>query len=811
MTALAGAGTAVSLAGGSFVTGDGGVHLDPAVSGEFEGVAGNPEAAKQYWLGPGYWGNRLQDWRHDGERLVCLRSTAGNEVRTVGVLTREIVSGDDPGHLRVTTGLAGVRNRAGFCGFLVGVGDNLDYRGRALAQRSSGTGGGMLCTFGMDGRVRFRDHTDEKRSLEFRELPSETHRTLDDPQRPDRDETLELALDVLPRRPGRFDVRLSVHDEFGAYLAGATRRDVPEADLLGGISLVSSPPPNGDGVRWWFGDFETAGRKVAVNPDRTFGPVAGTMFSQTDGVLKLTAQLLPVGNRARRLRLDYRPADAEGDARDEGGGDESRWTPGPVAPLESGYVARFRVEGWDSTRPWEYRVVYRDADGSERSYRGRIPAEPDDGELTIALLSCVAATARRLDSVGDPDRPFESGRVGRYTPENVYFPHERLVGNVRAHDADLLVFAGDQFYESSPTHAVSSPHPTLDCLYKWYLWMWAFGDLTRSTPAITLVDDHDVYQPNLWGAAGRRGEEQPYARELARGLRERNYVDGGYVCTPSFVRQVQKMQCSHNPDPVDPRPVAFGIPAYYTDFVYGGVNFALLEDRKFKSPPTARRNADASLELLGDRQERFLADWADRTPEREPTICLTQTCLAAAQTGPKGRPEVDLDSNGFPSAGRDRAVRLLRRANALVLSGDRHLATLVRHGVEGHTDGVVQFNGPAGGTTFQRWFDPNRPLPNRTDHPNTGDFTDAFGNKLRMLAVANPEVSLAAVRHYRRWSSHVYARGLKHEGYGIVRVDADAEAYTIECWPWNEDPTAAEASQFAGWPYLLSFEDAAGH
>jgi hypothetical protein len=61
---------------------------------------------------------------------------------------------------------------------------------------------------------------------------------------------------------------------------------------------------------------------------------------------------------------------------------------------------------------------------------------------------------------------------------------------------------GDQYYEHRPTTRERGPEPTLDVLYRWYLWLWAFRDLTRSVPTVVLVDDHDVYHPNLWGNAG---------------------------------------------------------------------------------------------------------------------------------------------------------------------------------------------------------------------------------------------------------------------------------------------------------------------
>ena len=49
----------------------------------------------------------------------------------------------------------------------------LDYRATALVQKASGVGGGILCTYETDGKVRFREHTSEEAPLAFSELPSE--------------------------------------------------------------------------------------------------------------------------------------------------------------------------------------------------------------------------------------------------------------------------------------------------------------------------------------------------------------------------------------------------------------------------------------------------------------------------------------------------------------------------------------------------------------------------------------------------------------------------------------------------------------
>jgi alkaline phosphatase D len=403
---------------------------------------------------------------------------------------------------------------------------------------------------------------------------------------------------------------------------------------------------------------------------------------------------------------------------------------------------------------------------------------------------------RRGRSKEGPDRSNRRRAARPYTHESLYFPHREVAAGLAAQKPDLLVFAGDQFYEGSPTRVEPEDDaPTLDYLYKWFLWIWSFRDLTRNTPTIVLVDDHDMYHGNLWGNGGRAAPQRDQNR-------------GGYRNTAAWVNIVQRTQCGHNPDAFDPATVDRGITVYYGSFRYGGAGFAVLEDRKFKTAPIQGDDLDVHVaELLGERQERFLEAWG-RDGGSTPHICITQSLFGCLQTSPDGRPLLDFDANGYPKPGRDRAVTLLRQARALVIAGDQHLASLVRHGVEGFTDGPVQFTGPAAGTSWQRWFAPAQPLPNASAQPHSGDFIDAFGNKMRVIAVANPKISFAEYRAAVKGRGQGLGdRRLKREGYGIVRVDFRARHYVLECWPWDGDPKAAGTRQFDGWPYILKFDD----
>src|SRR5262249_46615489 len=136
-------------------------------------------------------------------------------------------------------------------------------------------------------------------------------------------------------------------------------------------------------------------------------------------------------------------------------------------------------------------------------------------------------------------------------------PARRRLRNLSKQSPDMLVALGDQLYEHRPTIADPSPAPTLDYLYRYYLWLWAFGGLTRNTPTIVLIDDHDVDQGNIWGhngAAAPSGDQN----------------QGGYVKAASFINMLQGIQCGHNPDAFDATPILQNITVYYSHFRYGG-------------------------------------------------------------------------------------------------------------------------------------------------------------------------------------------------------------------------------------------------
>ncbi len=426
-----------------------------------------------------------------------------------------------------------------------------------------------------------------------------------------------------------------------------------------------------------------------------------------------------------------------------------------------GWATCFRVDGWDASKTVRYRLRH----GKEAMFVGSVRKAPDQNEIVVAALSCNSKKDRGM-------RP-------------------NFVRNLLHQDPDLLFFAGDQSYDHAQHTAA------------WLKFGLQFRDAFRDRPCITIPDDHDVGHANLWGAAGA-------VSKLGGG------ADGGYMHHPEYVRMVERGQTAHLPDPVDPAPIAQGIGVYFTEYVLGGVSFAVLEDRKWKTGPAGTipkqgprpdhiinpdydpKSIDLEgLVLLGERQHKFLAQWGRPKQGIEMRAVLSQTgfCGGAHLHGSiKNRLHADLDSNGWPQTGRNDALRLIRAANAVHIAGDQHLATLIQHGIDEYRDGPWAFVVPAiVNTIYSRWWWPEDGVAGGARDPKsllpwTGDYLDGLANKVTMHAYANPETE-----------SH-------GAGYGLVRFDKQNNAVTFECWPRHVDVSKADAKQFVGWPRTITLQ-----
>ncbi len=482
--------------------------------------------------------------------------------------------------------------------------------------------------------------------------------------------------------------------------------------------------------------------------------VVFAIYLHSGGVLKMSAQLYPLKpGESREVRLElFR---------------DGQWKEAATTQvLYPGWDAHFRVEGWDASQSVPYRVRH----GEQAMFEGVIRKDPiGKNEIVVGNLSCNS-----------------SKTIGERT---------EIVNNLKVHDPDLLFFSGDQTYRHTEHTA------------GWIEFGLQFREILRDRPVVCIPDDHDVGHGNVWGESGKKSTIPGDA-------------DGGYRYPVAYVNQVQRQQSWHLPDAVDPAPVDRNIAVYFTRLRLGGIDFAILEDRKFKSGPAEKipkmgprpdhindptydpKTVDLpGLQLLGERQEKFLRAW---TQDWEGAIMkgvLSQTafCGAVHMHGKKdGRLLADLDCNGWPQTPRNRALTLIRQAWAVHLCGDQHLAVVVKHGIDEFGDGPYGFTSPAlVNTIYGRWWHPldEKPGPNPVPNsplPWTGDFRDGLGNRISMMAYANP--------------IDIQDEKKRADGYGIARFDKAKRSITFECWPRFSDAKKGKEEQFPGWPITVAMD-----
>ena len=487
--------------------------------------------------------------------------------------------------------------------------------------------------------------------------------------------------------------------------------------------------------------------------------LAFALYTQHEAVLKLSAQCFPLlPKEPKSVVLEFKR--------------DGKWVQADKQPVQyPGWDVHFRIKNWDASN----NVAYRLRLGDLSSFEGLVRKDPINKEtIVVANMSC--------NSPKDRER----------------FTRTQFIQNLKKQNPDLLFFAGDQNY----THE--------EATYGWLQFGVQFADIMKDRPTVCIPDDHDVGHGNVWGEGGKKS--------LGKG----GATDGGYMFPAKFVNMVQRQQTWNLPDAFDPTLVKQGIGVYYTELNVGGISFAIFEDRKFKSAPMGnipkmgprndhindpaydRSKVDLpGLKLLGDRQLKFLDTWARDWSGAVMKVALSQTAFCGAvhmHGGGKSRLLADLDCNGWPQSGRNRALTYLRAARATHLCGDQHLGVVVKHGIEGYRDGPMAFASPAlVNTIYGRWWWPKNEKAGGGDAiksslPWVGDYEDGLGNKITMFAYANPDhLNMKTLREDS-------SRENRGDGYGIVRFNKITGQTVFECWPRFSDVNRGDSEQFLGWP-----------
>jgi len=496
---------------------------------------------------------------------------------------------------------------------------------------------------------------------------------------------------------------------------------------------------------------------LAIPKETKNGKICFALYTVSNNILKLTAQFYPLTDDE-----DFKASlEIKGD---------TGWTKIDEQGIQyPGLIANFRIENWDDTKQYEYRINHNNTS----FFTGTIQKNPTAKDVLTVFAFTGNSAWRKIDD--------------KYVVDD----KSDIVENIKKAKPDLLFFSGDQVYNHANHYRA------------WLKFGRDYGEVIKDIPTICLPDDHDVGQWNLWGAGGKKSLS-------------RNGTDGGYFMPAEYVKEVERAQTSHLPDPYDPRPIEQGLGVYYTNLNWGGVDFAIIEDRKFKSGPEqvlpkhqprsdhyATNDYDpAALDapgakLLGDRQLKFLEEWGKNWTNTEMKAVLSQTIFACASNigDSDGRVYADLDANGWPQTGRNKALSEIRKSFAVMIAGDQHLATVLHHGIDNWNDAGYSFCVPSIANYYLRWWNPDVAGENRKQGQSEiyGEFKDGFGNKMTMRAVANPDEG-----------NNPYNRG---EGFGVIKFDKKNRETIFECWPRNVDISLPETNQYNGWPIIVDQTD----
>ena len=472
--------------------------------------------------------------------------------------------------------------------------------------------------------------------------------------------------------------------------------------------------------------------------------IAFGIYTTSNNTLKLSAQLFPLyPEESRIVKLAFYI--------------DNTWKVVQTEQVnEIGWSVLFRIDNWEVNKNIKYKLIH----GKKAFFEGLIRKDPiNKAEIKLAALSCNSNKDR-----GNRDE---------------------YVRNINTLDPDLIFFAGDQSYDHKEHTAA------------WIKFGLQFRELFRDRPCITIPDDHDIGQGNLWGEGGKKSMRK-------------DGNDGGYFFHPEYVKMVERAQTAHLPDPYHKEELDQGIKAYFTNLKIGDVDFAIIEDRKFKSGPNGKipkqgpradhindPNYDPEsinlpeLVLLGDLHHEFLTQWGQKKETKmKAVLSATGFCGGAHLHGRQSnRLHADLDSNGWPQHGRNTALRLISDAGAVHIAGDQHLPTVIHHGIDEFDDGPWAFVVPAiVNNYYSRWWWPENEKPGEKSNdklPWTGHYLDGFKNKINVQAYANPDSESNGA------------------GFGFIRFNTVANEVTFECWPRNIDLTEDDVQQFQGWPVKI--------
>ncbi|RLD74881.1 MAG: hypothetical protein DRJ07_19095, partial [Bacteroidetes bacterium] len=407
-------------------------------------VGNLPDDMTRIWIGAEYWANPLQDWQLNNGRMECVVSGGG---RNMYLLTHEIDSVPGNFKIRIRTGKLDNTNDSlnkGWIGFKIGIkGEFDDYRSSAVRGQGFPVG---ITTSGLLF-IGKKDSPIQKVKTSFDDI------------------LLELTSS---QKEDKYILKLAAYDKEHTLISEIKRTDIQPEWIEGGIAIVchngdltefpdkrtyseypvwgtAKGTARGGNVRFWFSDWNISGSKISVHKERAFGPILFAQHTLSNGILKMTAQMPPIGKKDGQI-VDFQTKIAD------------KWETMAQADIDTlSRTATFKINYWDISKDIDYRLVYELYSAGNRLmphyFEGTIRKEPlDKDEIVVAAFT------------GNND---------------LGFPNSDVYESIKKLNPDLLFFSGDQIYEGvAGFGAQRAPvdKAMLDYLRKWYLYGWEYGD-----------------------------------------------------------------------------------------------------------------------------------------------------------------------------------------------------------------------------------------------------------------------------------------------------------------------------------------------
>ena len=738
------------------------------------------EIPNQAWLGYSFWCNSYLDWKVEDNRVIAFPYR--KHKRTAHFSAYQIKHKKGFLNASVNLGFSNLEN-SGYLGILIGGGNaKLNEKTNLLIHNNLPNSNTHLISVSKTGKLSLIKYgTDSiiyQHQLDTNLLIDSTGINLDIKYKSFKDSTL-IKLEVSNLNNFIFKDSVILKNSY-----------IPTGSIALTYSCENSFKKFG-----WFDDLNITGD--VFKKSETTGPIISSFHTVTQDSIFITFQLQPfqfvdadnftLFLKTKKTTLKYTNFKYDSLANQ----------------------LRFRVPSIQKKKNINYEIEYigKQTIGNF-SLKGNIKAIPPKKELVVMALNC---------------NGFSFMHEGKFKYDDLWYPYEQIEEGFKTFNPDLIVFLGDQFYESRPNMPINTvPFCYQDYLYKWNLFCLQFRDLTANTPTIILTDDHDIYQGNLWGENGSSAKENLTAQ--LNDQYQQNYDtwkqdNGGYLMPTNFVNMAIKSQTSHLPKPFNKESSL--LTNYYTSYKYGDFDFAILEDKKFKSAPTKINQPifngiplndnlttdqlnNKSLRLLGEKQLGFLDKFLSKKAKGI-KIVLTQSAYASLTTinkeshplkdlpatlSGKHKLNRDMDTNGWPKNGRDKALDIVGSTPTLFLAGDQHMGSVVEL-FDSINNGTHFFTIPSISNTWPRTWLPS----DSTNKSPLGIHLDGFGNKMNVIAVANPTNEI----------HHPQKINKKSPGFGIIILNKRKKTALLHAYPlfFNE---SEEIQEYDGWPVKISLK-----